>query len=255
MEQIAKKLGYSTKKLLTKDATIGNVRSAIEQIARELEPGDSFLLTYAGHGGQLPDKGGDEDDEFDETWCLYDEEIIDDELRRFWTQFADRVTIWMVSDSCHSGTILRDTAENADAFQQAEAIARELGMNTLVPRMLRADDMMKTYERNKDTYDVLQRELNRQPVTDDMIKATVLLLAGCKDDQTSKDNGTHGVFTQALAACYDAGKFDNSDYSMADLQADIIARIDPKLDQSPQFATLTDKPKVSDMWKKVFQIG
>ena len=124
MEMIAKKRNYSTTKLLTKDATLGNVRSAIEKIAQELEPGDSFLLTYAGHGSQVKDEGGDEDDQLDETWCLYDGQLIDDELRRFWTQFKDGVTIWMVSDSCHSGSMLRAADDNVSAFEEAEQIAR-----------------------------------------------------------------------------------------------------------------------------------
>ena len=137
MEQIAKKLGYTTKKLLTRDATLDNVRSAIQQIAQELQSGDSFLLDLRRPRRPVPDKGGDESDQMDETWCLYDGELIDDELRRFWTQFAEGVMIYMVSDSCHSGTMLRAAEDNVDAFLEAESIARELGMETLVPRMLR----------------------------------------------------------------------------------------------------------------------
>ena len=145
---------------------------------RSSKSGDSFLLTYAGHGSQVPDKAGDEDDQFDETWCLYDGELIDDELRRFWTQFAEGVLIYMVSDSCHSGTMLRAAEDNVDAFVEAESIARELGMPTLVPGCCASEDMMKTYERNKDQYDGLQSVLNSRPVSDDMIKATVMLLSG-----------------------------------------------------------------------------
>jgi metacaspase-1 len=256
MEMIAKKRNYSTTKLLTKAATLGNVRSAIEKIAQDLEPGDSFLLTYAGHGSQVKDEGGDEDDQLDETWCLYDGQLIDDELRRFWTQFKDGVTIWMVSDSCHSGSMLRAADDNVSAFEEAQQIARELGMKTLVPRMLRSDEMQTAYDRNKEQYDELERELNSQPVTDDMIKATVMLLSGCKDDQTSKDNGTHGVFTQALTACYDAGKFDDPDYSLADLHDDIVAKINPSLKQTPQFTSLTGESiRLADMMKSVFQFG
>jgi hypothetical protein len=256
MEMIAKKRNYSTKKLLTKDATLGKVRSAIEQIARDLEPGDSLLLSFAGHGSQVKDEGGDEDDQLDETWCLYDGQLIDDELRRLWSQFKEGVIIWMVSDSCHSGSMLRAADDNVNAFEEADEIARQLGMKTLVPRMLRSDEMVKTYERNKDQYDEIERLLNREPVTDDMIRATVMLLSGCKDDQTSKDNGTHGIFTEALAACYEAGKFDNPDYSLADLHDDIVAKINPKLKQTPQFTSLTGESiRLTDMMKNVFQIG
>jgi hypothetical protein len=35
-------------------------------VAAELLPGDIFLLTYSGHGGQLPDLNNDEPDNIDE---------------------------------------------------------------------------------------------------------------------------------------------------------------------------------------------
>jgi hypothetical protein len=38
------------------------------------------LLTYSGHGSQIPDVSQDEVDHYDETWCLYDGQLLDDEL-------------------------------------------------------------------------------------------------------------------------------------------------------------------------------
>ena len=65
------------------------------------------------------------------------------------------------------------------------------------------------------------------------------------------------MFTQALAACFDAGKFDNPDYSFADLHDDIVAGIKPKLNQSPQFTSLSGEgiPLSKMALNKVFQIG
>ena len=37
-------------------------------------------MTYSGHGGQIEDVSGEEEDKKDETWCLYDGELIDDEV-------------------------------------------------------------------------------------------------------------------------------------------------------------------------------
>jgi len=60
--------------LLTRDATRKRVRSAIEQVAKRRRERLCSCLTYSGHGGQLPTANGDEPDDQDETWCLYDGE-------------------------------------------------------------------------------------------------------------------------------------------------------------------------------------
>ena len=56
--------------------------------AKALSAGDLFFLTYSGHGGQVPDVTGDEADKQDETWCLFDGQLIDDELYFELSRFA-----------------------------------------------------------------------------------------------------------------------------------------------------------------------
>ena len=55
----------------------------------------------------MPDVWGDEADKQDETWCLYDGQLIDDELYFELSKFAPGVRILVLSDSCHSGTVVR----------------------------------------------------------------------------------------------------------------------------------------------------
>ena len=73
---------------------------------KTLSSGDFFFLTYSGHGGQVPDVTGEEADKQDETWCLYDGQLIDDELYLELSRFAAGVRILVLSDSCHSGTVV-----------------------------------------------------------------------------------------------------------------------------------------------------
>src|SRR6476619_2567188 len=110
MKAIADSQGYTSQILLTRDATSSSVLKSIVEAAAELQAGDIFLLTYAGHGSQVPDVNGDEGDGLDETWCLYDRMMIDDELKAMWTRFRKGVRIVMISDSCHSGTVSREWA-------------------------------------------------------------------------------------------------------------------------------------------------
>ena len=120
MEALAKALEYEPRTvILTKDATVARVTEALTTAAQSLSAGDTLLLTYSGHGGQVPDKNGDESkkgadeigeyaDEYDETWVLYDRQLVDDELYALWSEFAPNVRIIVLSDSCHSGTVTRE---------------------------------------------------------------------------------------------------------------------------------------------------
>lgn len=111
-ERIATAEGFATNHLLTTDATSANVLGFVNQIAASLKSGDMFMLTYAGHGGQKPNNSTDpEDDGMDETWCLYDRELLDDEINNALAAFAPGVSIVLISDSCHSGTIQRRRGE------------------------------------------------------------------------------------------------------------------------------------------------
>lgn len=118
MESIARAEGLAVNTLRTAQATSHNVLGSIAQIAGALQAGDFFLLTYAGHGGQMPnDNGGDpEADSMDETWCLYDRQLLDDEIEAALAAFQRGVNVVLLSDSCHSGSVYRMVA--APTFQQ-----------------------------------------------------------------------------------------------------------------------------------------
>src|SRR5829696_5230262 len=126
MAAIARSLGYAhSTTLLTKDATSPRVISEVLRLSRTLRSGDILLLTYSGHGGQIPDlSGGDEPDNLDETWCLYDRQLLDDEIYRLIGLFQPGVRIMALSDSCHSGSVLRaqrdagvPTGEGGNSFR------------------------------------------------------------------------------------------------------------------------------------------
>jgi hypothetical protein len=81
MQSIAESRGFQSTKLLTQVATAEAVTGAIQGAASELGQGDFLFLTYSGHGGQVPDTNAEkEPDQSDETWVLYDRQLIDDEL-------------------------------------------------------------------------------------------------------------------------------------------------------------------------------
>jgi hypothetical protein len=116
MTRIAQAEGFTTNQLFTRDATSQSVLSAIAAAAGRLSAGGMFLLTYAGHGAQVPNESDDpEEDQQDETWVLYDRMLLDDELLEAFSAFKAGVNIVMLSDSCHSGTVYRVYSGSRDA--------------------------------------------------------------------------------------------------------------------------------------------
>jgi hypothetical protein len=102
--------------LVDKDATRENAFAAWEAMVRNSEPGDLLVFHFAGHGINLPDQNGDEDDGQDEAYLFVgfdeerhpDQQLIDDELDAWLKQAGDAGRkVLFVADACHSGSPTR----------------------------------------------------------------------------------------------------------------------------------------------------
>lgn len=205
MEAIAESCGFETKTLMTADATADAVLMAISEAADELSAGDLFFCSYSGHGGQVPDRNGEEEtDRSDETWVAYDRQIVDDELYALWGKFAPGVRVFVLSDSCHSGSVTRrfDDADVPDPVFTREKAAAESPRYRAMPR----DVMVATYRANAKMYDDIQKQVPGSEQADP--KATVLLISGCRDDQLSLDGFSNGLFTENLRAVWNDGAWE-----------------------------------------------
>lgn len=230
MQALARSRGFEPTVMLTAEATSENVVGAIEQAAQTLEAGDIFLLTYSGHGGQVPDgDAGDpeEDDRSDETWVLYDRQLVDDELFGLWQKFRPGVRVVVLSDSCHSGTVTRNIdAAVPDPVKDRETAAARSPRYRAMPR----DVMIRTYRNNRSTYDGIQESTPNADETGGDVGATVLLISGCQDDQLSLDGFGNGLFTENLLAVWDDGAWTGP---YADFHEAIRGRM--PADQQPNF--------------------
>ena len=211
--------GFTSSLLLTRDATAEAVTSGIRQAATELRETDLFVLTYSGHGGQVPDETRDEADFQDETWVLWDRQLLDDELYALWAQFNPGVRVFVLSDSCHSGSVLRDRFYAASpANEQSSSRFKYL------PR----DVQRETYEAHRDLYDSLQAAHPQGDRVD--VGAHVLLISGCQDNQYSRDGDRNGLFTEQLRAVWAEGAFDRGHRAF---HRAIAERMPP--DQTPNY--------------------
>ena len=214
MAALAKKEGFKpiVPPLLTAKATAANVVNAIKKAAATLGTGDTLFLTYAGHGAQIPDTNGDEMDQMDETWCLYDRMLIDDELAALWASFRPGVRIIMLSDSCHSGSVSRAARRGAVEWPAAGKRYRTIPLSRA----------LGIYRNHKGIYDAIQ--LGTKTRSQATIHASVLLISGCQDNQLSGDGDVNGLFTETLKSVWNGGVFEGTYKNLRDTVAALMPR-------------------------------
>ena len=218
MAAIARARGMKPTVLLTKKATRAATLAAMRAAAKALKAGGLFFLSYSGHGGQVPDIDHEEADRKDETWCLYDGQLIDDELYFELSRFAAGGRILVLSDSCHSGTVTRARPPLPPPGQRSKAMPDGVAI--------------RVYQAHQAFYDKLQNEVAKaaggrvadpdaalaqvgsagQPAgtVAGKFKPAVLLISGCQDNQTSMDGEHNGAFTEQLLKVWNHGAFKGS---------------------------------------------
>ncbi len=241
MAAIAKARGFKPTVLLTKKGTRTKVLSHIRQAAKTLKAGDLYWLTFSGHGGQVPDVSGEEADKLDETWCLYDTQLIDDELYFELSRFKAGVRILVLSDSCHSGTVVRAGRPVPGTPEQR-------------PRIMPPAVGMRVYSAHKAWYDQMQADVakaaggrvsdpdtalaqvavsNRLTAIVKKFEPSVILISGCQDNQFSMDGNQNGAFTEQVLRVWNNGSFSGNH---ALFHAKVRAGLPPT--QSPNLFTL-----------------
>jgi len=224
MAAIAEEKGFQTAIMLSEEATLRKVLDQLRYYANLANAGDTIWITYSGHGGQLRDTSGDESDGLDETWVLFDGMVIDDLMHQAYAAFRKGVRIIVFSDSCHSGTMLKaQIRENMDkigaigAMRAAPvAVCREYSASFTAPK-----NIMRP-----------------------RVKATVVLLSGCQDNQFSYDGEDNGLFTGTFLKVFDKGKFQGT---YKELRRAIVKMMPPE--QTPQYMTMGAKDKLFESSK------
>jgi len=111
--------GFSVTSLLDAQATKAKMVAGMQGLIGGAKSGESVVITYSGHGTFVPDTSGDEPDGRDEALCPYDIDqgnvLIDDEIQQLFAQRAAGVKVVLLSDSCHSGSVIRWAPPDPDS--------------------------------------------------------------------------------------------------------------------------------------------
>ena len=144
--------GFAPENIVTlteEAATRAGILRSLRQLVSESGPNDTVVFDYSGHGSQVQDLNGDEEDGLDETLVPYDgrtagvPDIVDDELDAIFAKLRT-TNVLIILDSCHSGTGTRGVEFRArgierdvriDEYQDPAVRPAETGTRAVVPRM------------------------------------------------------------------------------------------------------------------------
>lgn len=217
--------------LIDFDATKKAIETSVRKLIAGGRKGDVLLIHFSGHGSNVPDDDGDEADGRDEILCPADldwkDPLRDDWLRKTFDTLKAGVSLTVVTDCCHSGTITRAVLPpDAPILSRylpcpLDLIAVESG------RALRGKPrggLRMSAPSNRKTRDIVTVDLPE------------VLITGCRADQTSADaaiaGGFHGALTYNLVASLVEAK---GKLSYRELHERASARLERgRFDQVPQ---------------------
>jgi hypothetical protein len=96
--------------LTDQQATLANIRRAVQDIAGRAGPNDMFVFFYSGHGGRVPRRGAfqsSDPDNQDETLAFYDADLSDDDMNQWLSTVRARASL-LILDACFSGGFSKD---------------------------------------------------------------------------------------------------------------------------------------------------
>ncbi|WP_324754102.1 caspase family protein [Roseovarius sp. Pro17] len=200
MDAIAHDGGFANRtQLKDHEATRDAIIEACADAAKTLKAGDIFMFSYAGHGGQVKDfnddeSGGPDRDILDETLCLYDAQLIDDELYKIWSDFAEGVRVLAVFDCCHSGSMLRASVD----------LAAQDGPTRGKTRMMPLAVAAQVFRNNADFYRSLPSSQPGPGLATPYheltfpVAASVLQVSACQSNQKAQEDLGNGLFTASI---------------------------------------------------------
>ncbi len=110
--------GFTVKTLLDRQATRSGFTNAFHTFLGQARSEDQVVVYFSGHGSQVCDRNGDEEDGFDETLVFHDSrvagvgDLVDDEFNEMLASLrAGHVVV--ILDACNSGTGRRETTGHA----------------------------------------------------------------------------------------------------------------------------------------------
>ena len=181
-----------------------NILKKYKDLLVNAKSGEKIFFTYSGHGSFQTDLNNDENDKRDELLITLDNEAIsDDELKAIIDEsLPDGVTLFIIFDCCHSGTLM------------------DLKYNYLCGNESAIEDL------------VINEKISET-------KSNVFLISGCFDEETSADAFIDNKFQGALTWCFLKTLTENNNNTLTwkELLINMRNLLKTKYTQIPQFSS------------------
>jgi Caspase domain len=172
-----------------------HILDALDRLVETTEQDDVAMVYYSGHGSQAPDApGGEEEDRMDETIVPADSgrgdlpvrDLVDDEINSFIAALAERTDhAALIFDSCHSGSVDRGLLE--------QPTRDEVPASRAIPPAKTPPEGERHIR--PEAQDVGSAEKSESGF---LRRGNHVLVAGCRDEQTSKETDFEGTRNGAL---------------------------------------------------------
>jgi len=194
-----------------------NILAGFKWLVRNVQPGDSLLLHYSGHGGKVKNTDGTEASGYDQTIIPLDYhkagQILDDDVHDLLCKDLPKgVRLTAIFDCCHSESIMDlPYIYNINGNLEIVESDRNQSIATLVAagtRVLLGDkrgqkEMIKgakvlfndLFKKKDGRSDDARQKVIRSNTT----AADIIMFSGCKDDQTSADTKVDGEASGAMS--------------------------------------------------------
>jgi len=227
--------------------TRANITRAMHWLVRDARPHDSLFFHYSGHGGQVKDEDGDEDDGYDETIFPVDfqtsGQIIDDELHFTMVKpLPAGCRLTAIFDCCHSGSALdlpymystegkikepnllaeagQGLLQSGMAYMNGDTKGALTGLVSLIKQAAGTNKKAEEYAKQTRTS-----------------PADAISWSGCKDNQTSADTVEAGVSTGAMSFAFIEALSNNPHQTYQQLLVSIRETLSSKYSQKPQLSS------------------
>ena len=175
--------------VMDENATLGRVKEQMIWLSQDVGAKDRVFFYFSGHGTQVPDKNGDEEDGLDEAMVLHDIDgksynglYIDDDFGVALKRIPSHNMVVMV-DACHSGTGTKSWGSQGNSFNVNEGQMKFLNLFNAKPTASHTRD-----------YGVSEKSTGED---------NFLAIAAAQDNQQSIATRRGSLFTVAFRDAFD----------------------------------------------------